>query len=343
VTNADIQRLLDEAVETLKLTTTGYAGHSAAWRANQTTAWWKGLNKIGQARASLDPVVVTPPSPPPPVGTLPKWGISVGGQAIHRPASHITLELDLCREVGAQVIRYDLVPGNESLFFSYHAQVVARGMETLAVLYDTTAPVGAASAEAFARAKGKQFPGIRLWEFCNEPDLNGWTPEQYAVAAAGFSRGLRAVRPDATLIIGALWKWHDVGADEWVKRMVAAGFCDLLSLHLYDGPGWNNPLNIWNQAFGPLPSPRMPIRQQLDAAGLSRIRLCSTENGGGNTEAIQSSNVGADFDAVAQGKLAFHCVYSMMDDDVAGFGMVGPAPTYTKRLAFSTYKTRAGS
>jgi hypothetical protein len=68
VTNTDIQRLLDESVATLKTTTVGYSGHSAAWRANQTTAWWKGLDKIGQARAALDPVVVpTPPPPPPPV------------------------------------------------------------------------------------------------------------------------------------------------------------------------------------------------------------------------------------------------------------------------------------
>jgi hypothetical protein len=63
VTNTDIQRLLDEAVATLKTTTVGYSGHSAVWRANQTTMWWKGLDKIRQARAALDPVVV-PPSPP---------------------------------------------------------------------------------------------------------------------------------------------------------------------------------------------------------------------------------------------------------------------------------------
>jgi hypothetical protein len=345
VTNTDIQRLLDEAVATLKLTTVGYAGHSAVWRANQTTAWWKGLDKIRQARAALDLVV------PPPVGNLPTNGVSVGSLGT-KTASLITTELDLCKEAGAQVIRTDIYPGNEPAFRSYDTQVRLRGMETMVVLFGTTGPVSAAYSEAFARAKGIEFPTVRLWEFANEPDLNGWTPEQYAASAKGFSRGLRAVRPDATLIVGALWKWLSgstgEGADEWVRRMIAVGFpdCDLLSLHLYDGPEWNDPRNLWNQTWGPLPAPRIPIRQQLDRAGLAHVKLCSTENGGPvpkYTEAQQAAYVGVDFDTVAAGKLAFHCVYSMLDEEVPGFGMVGPAPAYTKRLSFATYKTRAGT
>jgi hypothetical protein len=62
--NTEVQRLIDDATAILKTTTVGYAGHSAAWRANQTTAWWRGLDKLAQARALLDP-----PATPPPVVT----------------------------------------------------------------------------------------------------------------------------------------------------------------------------------------------------------------------------------------------------------------------------------
>lgn len=69
LTDAQVQALLDEAVAIAKTTTVGYAGHSAAWRSNTTTAWYKSLAKIAAARGGLDNVVVPPPPPPPPSGS----------------------------------------------------------------------------------------------------------------------------------------------------------------------------------------------------------------------------------------------------------------------------------
>ena len=296
-------------------------------------------------------VVYPTPPPPPVVSLLPKQGISVGANAIHQTQATLEWELDLCQEAGAQFARLDLYEGDTTRFSSYDSRVRARGMETMAILHGTArTPFGATQAEAFARKSGTAFPQIRLFEFCNEPDLNGWTPEQYTAAAHGFCKGLRAVRPDATLLVGALWKWKDTpteASDGWVKRMIAAGFpdTDLLSLHLYDSPDWNDPRNIWNQAFGPLPAPRVPIRQQLDNAGLAHIRLCSTENGGPTpkyTEAQQAAYVDGDFDAVADGRLAFHTVFTMLDkpqDNAPGFCLVEAGGR--RKPAYNTYKTRA--
>jgi hypothetical protein len=59
--NQDAQKLIDEANAILETTTVGYAGHGAAWKANPTTAWSRGRAKLAQARALLDPPVVTPP------------------------------------------------------------------------------------------------------------------------------------------------------------------------------------------------------------------------------------------------------------------------------------------
>lgn len=56
MTAAETQKLIDEGVAILKGTTVGYAGHSTAWQQNQSTKWWQGLDKLAQARKSLDPV-----------------------------------------------------------------------------------------------------------------------------------------------------------------------------------------------------------------------------------------------------------------------------------------------
>jgi len=60
MTNQEIQKLIDEGVAILKTTTVGYAKHSIAWQNNKSTQWWKGLDKLSQARAALNaPVGVT--------------------------------------------------------------------------------------------------------------------------------------------------------------------------------------------------------------------------------------------------------------------------------------------
>lgn len=56
MTAAETQKLIDEAEAHFKLTKVGYAGHSVAWQNNQSTEWWKGLDALHRARASLEPV-----------------------------------------------------------------------------------------------------------------------------------------------------------------------------------------------------------------------------------------------------------------------------------------------
>ena len=56
----------------------------------------------------------------------------------------------------------------------------------------------------------------------------------------------------------------------------------------------------------------------------------------------QASIVSHDFDALANDpRLAFVCVYSMMDDDVPGFGLLNP--DRSKRQAWNVYASRSGS
>jgi hypothetical protein len=81
----------------------------------------------------------------------------------------------------------------------------------------------------------------------------------------------------------------------------------------------------------------------MDAHGDQAIPIGATEAGGpvykyGDTG--QASIVGQDFDALANDpRLAFVCVYSMMDDEVTGFGLL--RGDRTKRPAWSVYASRA--
>lgn len=65
MTPTEIQKLIDAGVAYLKLTTSGYKGHTATWYANTTTNWARGLDKLAQARAALDtaPVIASPVGP----------------------------------------------------------------------------------------------------------------------------------------------------------------------------------------------------------------------------------------------------------------------------------------
>jgi hypothetical protein len=85
------------------------------------------------------------------------------------------------------------------------------------------------------------------------------------------------------------------------------------------------------------------VRSVMDAHGDADIPIASTETGGPVTtygEAGQASIVAHDFDALSDPRLAFILVYSMLDDDVPGFGLL--RPDRTQRPAWAVYKNRAG-
>lgn len=78
MSNAETQKLIDEGIAYLKLTTTGYKGHTPTWYANPTTNWALGLGKLLAARKALDAA----PAPTP------------GGYTIAAPVEPITRIVD---------------------------------------------------------------------------------------------------------------------------------------------------------------------------------------------------------------------------------------------------------
>ena len=217
-------------------------------------------------------------------------------------------------------------------------------MQPLLVLFGTTGPISPSTAAAFAGSQAAKWKGrVRLYEFANEPDLNGWNGTNYAQALIPAYNAIKAADPNAIVIAGALWKGAG-GPVQWVTDMYnagAKGHFDILSMHLYDDPLAAGSWNIWNMAFHMTPS----VRSVMDAHGDSAIPIASTETGGPTTsygEAGQATIISHDFDALNDPRLAFVLVYSMLDDVVTsqpGFGLL--RPDLSRRPAWSTFKQRA--
>jgi hypothetical protein len=61
----EIIQLVDEAVASLKTTTTGYTGHKASWYTNTTTNWYKGLSDLTTVVNELRKIPAPAPAPTP--------------------------------------------------------------------------------------------------------------------------------------------------------------------------------------------------------------------------------------------------------------------------------------
>jgi len=327
-----------------KLDTTTLANGShvlavTAYASDGRTASASASTTVSNSTATSPP---PPSSSPPAYGSIPRFGVATGYKILTRSAADQAFELDQIKAIGAKIVRFDSTPGNQAQVDSVVAGALARGLEPMLILFGTSRPVSPATAASFAGSQAAKWKGrVRLYEFANEPDLNGWNGTNYAQALIPAYDAIKAADPNAIVVAGALWKGAG-GPVQFVTDMYnagAKGHFDILSLHLYDDPFAVGSWNIWNMAFHSTPS----VRSVMDAHGDTAIPIGATEAGGPVTtygESGQASIVGHDFDALADDpRLAFVCVYAMMDDDVAGFGLL--RPDRTARPAWSVYKSRA--
>ena len=311
-----------------------------AYGTDGRTATTSATVTVSNAAAAAPP---PPPTPPPALGSIPRFGIATGYKILTRSAADQKFELDQIQQIGAKLVRFDSLPGNQSQVDTVVNGVLARGMEPILVLFGTTGPVSPATAAAFASSQATKWKGrVRLYEFTNEPDLHGWTGTNYAKSLIAAYDAIKAADPKAIVIAGALWTGAG-GPVKFVTDMYdagAKGHFDILSLHLYDDPFAAGTWNIWNMAFHMSPS----VRSVMDAHGDQSVPIGATEAGGPVNkygETGQAAIVNHDFDAIQDDNLAFICVYSMMDDEVPGFGLLNP--DRSRRQAWNVYASRATS
>ena len=326
-----------------KLDTTALANgtHTLAAKATATDS----RTATASSSVTVSNTTSTPP-PAPASGPIPRFGISTGYKILTRTPAQQTYELDQIKAVGAKIVRLDSLPGNQAQLDPVVSGVLARGMEPLLVLFGTTPPISPSTAASFAGAQAAKWKGkVRMYEFANEPDLNGWNGTNYAQALIPAYNAIKAADPNAIVIAGALWKGAG-GPVQWVTDMYnagAKGHFDILSLHLYDDPFAAGSWNIWNMAFHMTPS----VRSVMDAHGDTAIPIASTETGGPTTsygEDGQATIINHDFDALNDPRLAFILVYSMLDDVVTsqpGFGLL--RPDFSQRPAWGVFHNRAAA
>jgi hypothetical protein len=281
------------------------------------------------------PTTPPPTTPPPALGSIPKYGISVGGEDLYKPTATREMELNEIQTMfngHPAVVRFDSTPGNQPYVDAFVGQLLAHHLEPMIILFDTTGPLDPKTVGDFAGAQAAKWKGkVRLYELDNEPDLHGWTPEQYTASLKAAYTAIKAADPNAIVIGGALYTWESGptanpsgGTREWVQRMYAAGakgYFDMLSLHLYDDPDTHGSWNLWDMAF----TMTNNIRSIMNANGDSSVPIISTETGGPTTkygDAGQATIIDHDFNHLYSGQIAMCLFYTLFDDDVPGFGLL---------------------
>jgi hypothetical protein len=274
--------------------------------------------------------VVVPEPAPAQAGSLPRLGISNGSRIVDRRTSaEQDAELDKCRAVGAQTVRFDMWQQGEALARVVLDKARARGLEPMIVLGGTrrnwSTPTPRDWALWAAAQVGVVGSRCRLYEVCNEPDLNNCTPEVYTAVLRETYGRVKAANPEAVVVGGALWKWDQgstanpqAGTVGWVDRMWDAGaadYLDVLSLHLYDDPLAAGDWNTWN---------KLPLIRAIVGPDLP---IVSTESGGPVPKYTLEQQATFVRRALVDERIESAYIYTMLDDDVPGFGIYG-RPAY---------------
>jgi hypothetical protein len=261
---------------------------------------------------------------------------------INRSAADKQLLYNEIQAVGAKFVRVGYWTAGEPHIDAFIPEMAKRGIRVHLTVPGSSLKAGSlgtttATADAcrYTVAKYSKM-GVNSYEFLNEPDLNGWTPESYVPHLKACYRGVKEGSPNAKLSTGGIWKWDcpgcpfdgkggtAAGALEWVKRMYAAGakgHFDSLALHLYGDPFVSGDWNLWDWAFKKSPS----IRSFMDSQGDSHIPIWSSENGGRSTEHGENGQATLATNQIqALSRYPVHAVanYTIFDDIHAGFGLL---------------------
>lgn len=248
--------------------------------------------KLAQAQGGLGPT-------PPPSETL-EWGLSTGYEIINRAGADQDFELDECRQAGTQLIRLDCHAGIETKIDALVQKILVRDMKPMLCLWGTNKSPNT-NPGTFARDTATRYKDVcRHYEICNEPDLNGWQAATYAPFACTAGEQIKGVSADNLVYYGAIFKGTGSGnrPTDFAKALVAndPDPIDCFAMHLYDQPDeWQNPDNTWHWACRGWPSGNRAegdtVRDILDAAGLQRISVVSSECGSNSgAEADQAKN-----------------------------------------------------
>ena len=299
-----------------------------------------------------------PPPPPPPSssGSWQRYGTANGWKLPFRSTADQDFEIGQDVALGAKYVR--IGPSDAII-----QKLLANGITPIILFggnptypWTTTPQQLASQVSGYASRWGNKI----LYECLNELNIHGWTPDAYVPYLKAFHDAVKAAAPTATVLMDGLWTGSGSQAlIPWSQRFIDLGglnYTDLYNVHLYDDAAEHGAWSMWDMTFGSGGAgyyDTTNVRSLLDAwasaHGKPKMPIVSTESGGPvpkYTEAKQATIVtdalrAADGVGTGYRKLAFTLIYNVLDDDVAGFGML--RPDRSKRPSWDAFHAVATS
>jgi hypothetical protein len=316
-------------------------------------------NSVELARVSSSVTVSnTASSPPPPPsstsGSWPRYGTANGWKLPFRSTADQDFEIGQDVALGSKYVR---VGPNDAII----GKLLANGLTPVILFggnpsypWSTTPQQLASQASGYASRWGNRI----LYECMNEVNLHGWTPDAYLPYLKAFHAAVKAAAPSATVLMNGLWTGSGTQAlIPWSERFISLGgaaYTDLYNVHLYDDAAEHGSWSMWDMTFGSggagyydTKNVRSLLNSWTTSHGRPAMPIVSTESGGPvpkYTEAKQATIVtnalrAADGVGTGYRKLAFTLIYNVLDDDVAGFGLL--RSDRSRRPAWDAYRTVA--
>jgi hypothetical protein len=311
--------------------------------------------ELGRTSANVT-VSNAAPAPSPTASAWPRYGTSNGWKLPFRSTTDQDFEIGQDVALGAKYVR---IGPNDAII----QKLLANGLTPIIIFggnpsypWATTPQQLASQAAGYASRWGSRI----LYECMNEVNIHGWTPDAYLPYLQAFHDAVKAASPSATVLMNGLWTGSGSQAlIPWSERFINLGGLadtDLYNVHLYDDAAEHGSWSMWDMTFGSggagfydTKNVRSLVDAWTTAHGKPKMPIVSTESGGPvpkYSEAKQATIVtdalrAADGVGTGYRKLAFTLIYNVLDDDVAGFGLL--RSDRTKRPAWDAFHAVATS
>lgn len=308
---------------------------------------------VAVANAPVPPPV---PVPPPPAGTLPRYGTCNGWRYPFRSAADQAFEIQQELQLGAKIMRTEIDNDNGL------ARLLSAGLQMWMLQGGNPSYPWSQTPTQFASTVHNRvahwrttYPAVRIYECLNEPNIHGWTPDAYVPYLRAFYDAVLKANPDA--IVGMAGLWSGSGSQAlvpWMERFIALGglnYTRYVNVHLYDDPAEHGNWSLWDMTFGSGGRgyyDQKNVRSMCDAWAATnnkpKLPIVSTESGGPypkyslekQATIVRNALGCVDGQGLGYRKLATCLIYNVLDDDVAGFGLLDPQRK--PRPAFGAYR-----
>ncbi|MEW6364586.1 MAG: hypothetical protein AB1714_08095 [Acidobacteriota bacterium] len=266
----------------------------------------------GQSDSGLDPCALIDRSP---FGIHPAFAFDIPGDP-YRPAREAGVTWTRCAD--APYVFWALVdpertgdpakmrfagttigPDGKPMYFDYDSSITKALASGLSVMWNIAVepsawgyskpgswqPIDEGAYRRFVQTTIRRYPGVRVWQVGNEPDIQlGFPPEPKLADFAKLHKltygAIKEADPGVVVVMGGAADWP-LGFFDAVLDELDGSRVDVFDFHLYGDPkgGTLSPRPLPPIGYMHVETQARSIRKHLDARGFSRTRVWSTECG----------------------------------------------------------------